>query len=81
MKKVAAPEVNLRSYFDIWGKLLVGLEEKYELLKVPHLIAEECIGIDSGEATIHTVEVCIQDGRCRIKGRLSPLSSFQTENS
>jgi hypothetical protein len=52
----------MRCYYEVWGKLLVGLEEKYEMLKTPYLLAEECIGVDTGEATIHTMEVCIQNG-------------------
>jgi len=63
LQKVTGMDVDMRCYYDVWGKLLVGLEEKYEILKTPYLLAEECIGVDTGEATIHTMEVCIQNGR------------------
>jgi len=63
LQKVTGMDVDMRCYYDVWGKLLVGLEEKYEILKTPYLLAEECIGVDTGEATIHTTELCIQNGR------------------
>lgn len=47
--------------YDMYGKCLLGLEEKYPHLVSPNAIAEEYISI--AVASTHWIEFCIQDGK------------------
>jgi len=50
------------TYHEKFGKLVAGLISKYEYLTRPCILAEQLMETHAG-LTIHTVEVCVQNGK------------------